>query len=132
MNQLAHTVLGVQCASLPWLAWSPAACTDYSDTLNFSLSILSSNRCGKPFRLSLSVRSSLFQACHGFVTNGKTCAPVRMFNSHLFIVHHYLCSGSALFSFQILSILRRVISSSINTTYFNHVHLIQKGVFVWQ
>ena len=132
MKRRAHIVLGPQSASQPWLAWSPAAYTDYSDTLNFSLSIFYINRCGKPFRLSLSVRSSLFQACNGFVTNGKACAPVRLSNSHFSELHTSLVCRRALLSFLILSILRRLITSHINTSYFNHVHFTQKGVTVWQ
>ena len=130
-KQRAHIVLGPQCASLPWLAWLPAACTDYSDTLNFSLSIFCNNRCGNPYRLSLSVRLSLFQACHGFVVNGNACASVHSSSAQLSMQLLRACER-VLLSLLTLSSFRRPITLPINTTYLIHVHFIKKGVAVWQ
>ena len=131
MKQHAHIVLGTQCTSLPWLAWLPAACTDYSGTLNFSLPIFSNNRCGNPYRLSLSVRLSLFQACHGFVVNGNECASVRSSSAQLSMLLLRACER-VLLSLLTLSSFRRLITLAINKTYLNHIYFTKKGVAVWQ
>lgn len=91
MTHYAQLILGQPCAQMPMLVWLAGPCTDYSDSLNFSLTSLSYICCGKRLSISLSVHLSLSQAWHGFATTGKACASVRKIINHYFHIFKCAC-----------------------------------------
>lgn len=78
MTRQSHTYLGHPCCGVPTAACPAVRCTDYSDTLNFSLTAFIRNGCGKLLDIPPSVRLSLFQHWHGLAANGVSCASVRV------------------------------------------------------
>jgi hypothetical protein len=83
MTLATQLPLGLLCGAVPSLACLTACCTDYSDTLNFSLTVLLVNRRGKPLQIRSSVHASLVHIRHQFAANGNPCVSVRLFTRRL-------------------------------------------------
>lgn len=132
MTHCAQLLHGYLCACLPMLAWSTDHCTDYSDSLNFSLTSLSHICCGKHLSISPSVRLSLLQAWHRFAMNGMPCASVRSAIRKFACLHFSHAGIGFSLSTQFLSTLRSIYQTFISMLAFNHIHFYQKGVVAWQ
>lgn len=99
MTHYAQLSLGDTCARVPMLAWSAAPCTDYSDSLNFSLTNLRSICCGIHQSISRSVRLPLIHAWHRIAANGMSCASVRALTAKCApLAFIQLCCGQLLIS----------------------------------
>lgn len=132
MTHSARILHGYLCACVPMLACSADRCTDYSDALNFSLSCLGNICCGKHQSISPSVRLSLLQAWHRFVTNGMSCASVRYLTRNCACLpFKHAVIGFSL-PMQFLSILRSIYQTYRSLLAFNPIHLDPKGIVAWQ